>query len=44
MIRLLQVLGVLLVLIAIGLVGFAYFGDLSPTREDRSVPVELDAG
>ena len=44
MIRFLKVLGVLLVLVAIGLVGYAYLGDLSPTQEDRAVPVELDAG
>ncbi len=44
MIRFLKVLGVLIVLGAIGLVGYAYLGDLTPEQEDRSVPVELDAG
>ena len=44
MIRFLKVLAVLFVLGAIGLVGYAYLGDLSPQQDDRSVPVELDAG
>ncbi|MEM0945914.1 MAG: hypothetical protein AAGK37_00800 [Pseudomonadota bacterium] len=44
MIRFLKVLGVLIVLAVIGLVGFAYLGDLTPEQDDRSVPVELDEG
>ena len=44
MVRLLKVLGFLLVVAAIGIVGYAYLGDLSPDQEDRATPVELDAG
>lgn len=44
MFRLFKFIFVLLVLVAAAVVGFAYLGDLSPTQEDRSVPVELDAG
>ena len=44
MVRLLKVLGVLVVLGAVALVGYAYLGDLSPQQEDRATPVELDAG
>lgn len=43
MLRLLKFLLVILVLGALGLVGYAYFGDLSPTQEDRNIPVDLDA-
>jgi hypothetical protein len=32
----------LVVLGAIGLVGFAYFGDLTPQRSEIRVPVDLD--
>ena len=35
---------VLVLLGLIGLVAFAYFGDLSVEPEPRSLPVELDAG
>ncbi len=44
MIRLLKVLGVLIVLGAVGIVGYAYLGDLTPEQDDRAVPVKLDAG
>ena len=44
MVRLLKFFGFLLTLSALGLVGYAYLGDLSPEPEDRTVPVELDAG
>ena len=43
MIRLLKFLAVLVVLALIGLLGFAYLGDLSPDRVERAVPVTLDA-
>ncbi|MEZ5752471.1 MAG: hypothetical protein R3D60_11060 [Paracoccaceae bacterium] len=38
---LLRLIVILVVLAAIGLVGFAYFGDLSPVTEARSIPIEL---
>ena len=41
--RLLKFLIVLIILAFAGLVGFAYFGDLTPERRDVSEPVELDA-
>jgi len=41
--RTLKVVGVLVVLAAIGLVGFAYFGNLSPIQQQVSIPVELNA-
>lgn len=44
MVRLLKFLGILIVLGAAGLVGYAYLGDLAPEQEDRATPVELDAG
>lgn len=44
MVRLLKFILYLLVIVAIGVIGYAYLGDLSPEQEDRSVPVELDAG
>ena len=44
MVRLLKFLLFLLVIIGLGIVGYAYLGDLSPEQEERSVPVELDAG
>lgn len=40
--RLLKVILYLLVLGAIGLTGFAYFGDLTPERSEVRIPVELD--
>lgn len=44
MVRLLKLLGILIVIGAIAVVGFAYLGDLSPDQDDRSLPVDLDAG
>ena len=44
MLRFLKFLMILLVLGGIGLVGFAYLGDISPDQEDRTIPVELNAG
>lgn len=40
--RFFKLLGFLIVIGAIGVVGYAYLGDLSPEQDDRSVPVELD--
>jgi hypothetical protein len=40
---LLKVLAVLLVLGAVGLLGYAYLGDLSPDQTDVSEPVNLNA-
>ncbi len=42
MVRILKLIMVLLVLAFIGLVGFAYLGDLSPEMEEVREPVELD--
>lgn len=44
MIRLMKFLGFLIVITTIGLIGYAYLGDLTPEQEDRNLPVELDAG
>ena len=41
--RLLKLLLFLIVIGAIGLVGYAYLGDLSPEQTDVSEPVELNA-
>ena len=41
--RLLKLILILIVLGGLGLVGYAYLGDLSPEREAVSEPVELDA-
>lgn len=41
--RLFKLLAILIVLGAIGVVGYAYLGDLSPEQDDRSVPVDLNA-
>lgn len=38
----LRLVVILVVLGAIGLVGFAYFGDLSPVTDSRSIPISLD--
>lgn len=43
MLRLLKFLFVVAVLAFLGLVGFAYLGDLDPDRTERAVPVTLDA-
>lgn len=40
----LKTLAVLVVLAALGLVGFGYLGDLSPVTEPVRQPVDLDAG
>lgn len=42
--RLLKFLFFVILIGAIGLVGYAYLGDLSPEQKDISTPVELDAG
>ena len=39
----LKFIAILLVLGAIGLVGYAYLGDLSPDQRDVVAPVTLDA-
>lgn len=43
MVRLLKIIFFLLLIGALGLVGYAYLGDLSPEQSDVSEPVELDA-
>ncbi len=42
--RLFKFLGFLIVIAAIAVVGYGYLGDLSPEQDDRTVPVDLDAG
>lgn len=42
MARLMKALLYLVVLAGIGLVGYAYLGDLTPERQEVSVPVTLD--
>lgn len=42
--RLLKLLLFLIVLGILGLVGYAYLGDLSPDQENVSQPVELNGG
>ena len=42
--RLFKFLLVLIVGGAIGVIGYGYLGDLSPEQDDRTVPVQLDAG
>ncbi|WP_269142388.1 hypothetical protein [Mangrovicoccus algicola] len=41
--RLLKVLVFLLIVAGIGLVGYAYFGNLAPERGQVTIPVELGA-
>ncbi len=41
--KLVKLLVFLIVVALIGVAGFAYLGDLSPERAERSVPVSLDA-
>lgn len=41
--RTLKVLVFLLVVGSVGLIGFAYFGNLDPEQDRVSVPIELDA-
>jgi len=40
--RLFKLLLVLVVLAGLGLVGYAYLGDLSPTRDEFTAPVDFD--
>lgn len=40
--RLFKFLLILIVLAIIGLIGFAFLGDLSPDRTEVRIPVELD--
>jgi hypothetical protein len=42
--RLFKFLGFLIVIAVIAVIGYGYLGDLSPEQDDRTVPVELDAG
>ncbi len=44
MVRLLKFLVFLVVLGGLGLVGYAYLGDLSPEPRDEAVPVDLNGG
>lgn len=43
MFGLLKILFVLVLLGGIGLVGFAYLGDLSPQQQEITQPIELNA-
>ena len=40
--RLLKVLAVLIIAAAVGLVGYAYLGDMEPQRSETRVPVVVD--
>jgi len=40
--RIVKFLATLVLLAAVGLVGFAYLGDLSPRQTETRVPVTLD--
>lgn len=42
MIRFLKVLAAMVILGALGLIGYAYLGDLSPVRSEMRIPVDLD--
>ena len=42
--RLFKFIGFLIVIGIIAVIGYGYLGDLSPAQDDRTVPVELDAG
>ncbi|MDJ1008176.1 MAG: hypothetical protein QNJ13_10175 [Paracoccaceae bacterium] len=42
--RLIKLLLFLIVLGALGVVGFAYLGDLSPEQDEVSEPVDFDEG
>lgn len=42
MVRLLKALFIIIILGFVGLVGFAYLGDLSPLQTDISQPLTLD--
>ena len=41
--RLFKFLLFLIILGVLGVIGYGYLGDLSPERDERSIPVELDA-
>lgn len=41
--RLLKVLGVIAILGAIALAGYAYLGDIEPERRETRVPVQLES-
>ncbi|MEV8465566.1 MULTISPECIES: hypothetical protein [Meridianimarinicoccus] len=41
--RLVKIISVLLLLAVLGLVGFAYLGDLSPAQTETRIPVDLNA-
>lgn len=41
--RLLKIFAFLIVMAGLGLVGFAYFGNLSPEQKQVSLPIDLDA-
>ena len=43
MLRLLKLIFFLIVILAGVLIGYAYFGDLTPDQEDASEPLEIDA-
>ena len=43
MLRLLKLIFFLVVILAGVLIGYAYFGDLTPTQQDASEPIEIDA-
>lgn len=43
MVRFIKLLALLVVVLALVLVGYAYFGDLSPDQQDASEPLELNA-
>lgn len=40
--RLVKIISVLLLLAILGLVGFAYLGDLSPAQEETRIPVDMN--
>ena len=42
MLTILKFIAILLVLAAIGVVGYAYLGDMSPQQKDMVTPVTLD--
>ncbi len=41
MVWVLKILGVLVLVVAIAILGYAFFGDLRPERDQRSIPVTL---
>lgn len=44
MVRILKFLLLLALIAFVGLVGYAYLGNLEPQKSDVTVPVELDVG